>query len=194
MTTTPARAGAALMLSAALASGALAGCAGAGAAATTATNQGGQTGGGSSNSRAHIYDSLEEMVEAADLIVTGTAGAQQVFTDTPGSAMTFTVTTLTVTEVVSPDTTAAAGSTVVVRQITTAPGWTSSEPDAALEEGQDYLLFLVHSSLSGEAAAQYYPVGVVAGIYQADGGAFVRAVPDSGDDLPTTLTPDQLRG
>lgn len=149
------------------------------------------TGGGSSSSR-HYDESLDEMAGYSELIVAGTAGEQQVVTDTAGSSSTVTLTDLAVDEVVRADDTTAPGSTVVVRQITTAKGWTSSEPDAPLEPGERYLLFLVHSRLSGDAAAQLYPVGVVAGIYRADGEAFTRVVPDSGDDLPTTLTADQI--
>lgn len=115
-------------------------------------------------------------------------------TDIAGSTMAFTVTDLAVEDVLRADDATAAGSTVVVRQATTAPGWTSSEPDAPLEPGHRYLLFLVHSGLPGQAAAHFCPVGTVAGIYHAQGGAFTRAAPDSGDDLPTTVTPEQLRG
>lgn len=176
------RGSAALVMAAVVACGGLAGCGGSST-----------SGGGSSSSRARIYDSLEAMVGDSDLVVAGTAGEQRVVTDSAGSAMTFTVTDLAVDTVVRSDDATASGSTVVVRQVTTAKGWTSSEPDAALEPGERYLLFLVHSALPGEAAAQFYPVGVVAGIYRAQGEAFTRLVPDSGDDLPLTLTAEQLR-
>lgn len=192
MRATPRHASAALALAAALAAATLTGGAGAGA---TTTGHSDRTGGGSAGSRAQLY-SLQEMTEAAQVVLTGTAGAQQVLTESAGSAMTTTTTDLVVDEVLhtaAATTSVAAGSTVVVRQTTTAPGWTSSDPEATLEPGQRYLLFLSPSG-QGESADDFYPVGAVAGIYQADAGAFTRAVPDSGDDLPTTLTPEQLRG
>ena len=150
------------------------------------------TGGGSSSSRAHLYSSLEEMTADSDLVLTGTAGAQDVVSDIPGSTIASTVTDLAVTNVLQADDATAPGSTVVVRQMATGSGWFSSGTEAALEPGQRYLLFLVHSGLDGDAAADFYPVGAVAGIYRADGEAFARVVPDSGDDLPATLSADQI--
>ena len=99
----------------------LVGCAGAGVSATDG-------GGGSSLARARIYDSVTEMADDSDLIVSGTAGGQRVVAESPGSAMTSTLTDLAVDDVVLADDATAAGSTVVVRQVTTAEGWTSSEP------------------------------------------------------------------
>lgn len=152
----------------------------------------GTTGGGSASSRARIYSSLEEMTADSDVVLTGTAGTQDEVTDIPGSTLASTVTDLTVDDVLRADDDTAAGSTVVVRQIATGDGWFSGGPEAKLEPGQRYLLFLVHSGLDGEAATDFYPVGAVAGIYRADGEAFTRLVPDSGDDLPSTLSAEQL--
>lgn len=148
--------------------------------------------GGSSSSRAHIYSSLEEITADSDVVLTGTAGTQEEVTDIPGSTLPSTITDLTVDDVLRADDDTATGSTVVMRQISDGEGWFSGEPDAKLEPGQRYLLFLVHSGLDGKAATDFYPVGAVAGIYRADGDLFTREVPDSGDDLPATLTTDQL--
>ena len=133
------------------------------------------------------------MVDDSDLIVVGTAGDQRVGSGDGGSAMTATLTDLAVDDVLSADDATSAGSTATVRQVTTAKGWTSSEPDSALRPGERYLLFLNHSGLPGEAAADLFPVGVVAGIYRAQGDAFTRIAPEGPDDLPMTLTAEQLR-
>ena len=173
------------VVAAAVACAVLAGCAGAGASATT--------GGGSSGSRHHLYGSVAEMLDDSDLVLSGTAGAQRVVAESPGSALASTLTDLAVDDVVRAGDGTTAGSTVVVRQVTTAPGWTSSEPDAPLLPGERYLLFLVRSGLPGDAAAQLYPVGAVAGIYRDDGDGFVRLVPGSGDTLPLSVTAEALR-
>lgn len=172
-----------MALAAVTACGAVAGCGGPGS-----------TGGGSSSSRAQIYDSLDRMADDSALILAGTAGEQRTVTDLEGSSMEFDLTTFTVDDVVRADDGTAAGSTVTVRQVGCPTGYTCSPQDAPLVTGERYLLFLVRSGLPGEAAAQLYPVGVVAGIYRADGDAFTRLVPGSGDTLPLTVTADDLRG
>lgn len=169
------------MVAAVVACGGLARCGGSGT-----------SGGGSASSR-HYYDSLDEMAEYSEVIVAGTASEQQVVTESAGSALTFMLSDLAVDDVVRADDATIPGATVRVRQLTTAKGWASAEDEAPLRPGQRYLLFLVHSALPGDAAADFYPVGVVAGIYLEDGEAFTRLVPDSGDHLPLTLTAEQLR-
>lgn len=175
------RRGATSVLVAVAAAGLLVGCGG-----SRGTN-------GSSGSRVQIYESLDAMVDDSDLVLVGTAGDQRVVSDGEGSAMTSTLTGLTIEDVVRADDATSAGSTATVRQVTTAKGWTSSEPESPLRPGERYLLFLNHSGLPGEASADLFPVGVVAGIYRADGDAFTRIAPDSGDDLPMTLTAEHLR-
>lgn len=175
------RRGAALVAVSVAVGGALAGCGGAS-----------QTS-GSSGSRHRVYESLDAMVDDSDLVLVGTAGDQRVVSDGEGSAMTSTLTDLAVDDVLRADDATSAGSTTTVRQVTTAKGWTSSEPDSPLRPGERYLLFLNHSGLPGRAATDLFPVGVVAGIYRAEGDAFTRIAPDSGDDLPLTLTAEQLR-
>lgn len=79
-----------------------------------------------------------------------------------------------------------------------------------MKTGSNYLLFLVHSGLSGDLASQYYVTGADAGIYLAaatakakvqtgtateqdiSGGTFNRVNNDSGDNLPATLTVDEV--
>ena len=90
-------------------------------------------------------------------------------------------------------------STIEVRQL----GSTDVDqlPAPILEVGQDYLLFLTPTGLSGGAASQFYITGGTAGYYRstagptgdrADAGATFGKVGDEGDTLPTTLTADQI--
>lgn len=125
--------------------------------------------GGSSGSRHRVYESLDAMVADSDLILVGTAGDQRVVTDGGQTPMTATLTDLAVDDVLRTDDATSAGSTATVRQVTAAQGSTSSEPESPLRPGERYLLFLNHSGLPGEAAADLFPVGVVAGIYRAEG-------------------------
>ncbi|MCR2809938.1 MULTISPECIES: hypothetical protein [unclassified Microbacterium] len=58
---------------------------------------------------------------------------------------------------------------------------------SVLQPGQEYLLYLTPSMLSGEEAAHFFITGTVAGAYLREGDDFRRVAADSGDDLPDTI-------
>lgn len=86
------------------------------------------------------------------------------------------------------------GSTIIVRQ-------TGYLEDSLLEDGGTYLFYLVPTGLEGDLADQYYVTGVTAGIYEkvtvdsqsSASDSFVRVAPDSGDELPESLTSKELK-
>lgn len=135
----------------------------------------------SSGSRSTLYDGLDAISADSSAIVVGTVAQQH------GEGST-TVSSVEVANApANPQLGAnlgddgkpvAVGDVVEVRQ--------DAEP--FLEQGVEYLLFLTPSMLPGDAAAQYFVTGAVAGIYARDGGEFRRVVADSGDTLPETIT------
>ena len=135
----------------------------------------------SSGSRHALYESIDELAADSSVVVVGTAGAQHA----DGST---TVSSVEVTNVpANPQlganleagtSSVSVGEVVAVRQ----------EGDSVLSSGEEYLLFLTSSMLPGDAAAQYFVTGAVAGIYQRDGDVFRRVELDSGDQLPETIT------
>ena len=142
---------------------------------------------GSSGSRATLYDSVDGLARDSSVIVVGSVEAQREVT----SADTGTITISTVNVANTPanpalgenlDTEAipvAVGDSVEIRQFAGA---------GILRLGNEYLLFLTPSMLPGEEAAHFYITGAVAGAYQRDGSEFRRLVPESGDELPTTIS------
>ena len=135
----------------------------------------------SSGSRHTLYDSVESIAADSSDIVIGTVQTQGVDGDA-------TVSTVEV-EVASTNPQLGAnlagghgsievGDVIEVRQ----------QGDPLLASGDQYLLFVTPTELSGDAADQYYVTGAVAGIYERDGDGDRRAVIDSGDTLPETIS------
>lgn len=148
-------------------------------------------------SRVAFYDSLEALRADSDAVVVGRVVDQEVADDLePGFHF-----TLTQVEVMDADATSglAAGDTIVVRQV----GGADTPPPANLLGPEDtYLLFLTLSGLDGRLATQFYPTGVVAGIYVAPGidGDMVKSLTftqferDDAEDLPTEITAREALG
>ena len=162
-------------------------------------------------SRAVIYQSLDQLVGDATLVVTGTVtgvATEEALPEDGGPPLT--VFTFAVDESLSPAGLADGlrelglpaeavdkGASINVLQY----GTTAEEAGDAprLEGGQAYLLFLNPTMLPGEHASDYYITGVEAGLYSAQGASvteetiFVSAS-DDGDQLPKELSPADLRG
>jgi hypothetical protein len=141
--------------------------------------------GGSSGSRAELYDSVAGIVADSGLVVVARVVAQ----DTDDQPQDTVVSTVEISERFVPSGLGSGlpagtllpdklGSSIQVRQV--------AEP--YLETGQSYLLFLVPSGLPGDAGGQYFPTGASAGVYQVEGTDFVRGDFTEGDSLPGTLT------
>ncbi len=62
----------------------------------------------------------------------------------------------------------------------------SSRP--LLEMGREYMLWVTPSMLPGDAASQFFITGGNAGLYLRDGDIARRAVSDTGDSLPETIS------
>ena len=148
-------------------------------------------------SRVAFYDSLEALRADSDAVVVGRVIDQEVADDVE-PRFHF---TLSHVEVMDADATSglAAGDTVVVRQV----GGADTPPLTNLLGREDtYLLFLTLSGLDGRLATQFYPTGVVAGIYVAPGIdgdtveslTFTQFERDDEDDLPTELTAREALG
>lgn len=146
-------------------------------------------------SRAELYSSLAELVADSAAVVDVEVQSQEIL-DEDG---TYTLSTVTVVSsfepagLASPSAVAPADE-LVVRQIGSASGPQSSEAATLLEVGEQYLLFLTPTMLDGDAGAQFYVVGVSAGIYRSEDGRYVRMQSDDGDVLPDTLTAADLTG
>lgn len=142
----------------------------------------------SSGSRHELFDSLEAIEAASTLIVVGEVTDQAMDDDV-------TVSTVVVEDSFLPAALATAldiapsppTDTVQVR--TTRPASASSP---ILSAGAAYLLFLTPSMLPGDEADQFFVTGADAGIYAADGDAFVHG-PFDGDVLPETLRREDLQ-
>jgi len=128
---------------------------------------------GSSGSRHELYDSLDGLVAASEVIVTGTV-TQQVGSGT-------TISTVEVGEALLPSGFGTA--TITVREL----------GPPVLAVGDEYLLFLVPTELQGVPADEYFVTGAQAGIYRSDDDAWVRALTDTGDTLPERITLDDVR-
>lgn len=138
--------------------------------------------GGGSGSRAVLYDSIEALASDSTAIVVGAVVDQRADGDA-------TISTLDVLSAPSSPQLGAnapeaepvsVGDTVDVRQDP------SSRP--LLKTGKEYMLWVTPTMLPGDAASQFFITGSNAGLYLVDGDIARRAVTDSGDDLPDTIT------
>ena len=170
---------------------------------TTAQTSGNATTSKGEISRVKMYDSVKAITDDSDLVVVGTVADQKVVQDIDNETD-FTLSTVKVITTKKGD---AGDETVVVRQTGSTKNQTAG---AMMETGSTYLLFLVHSGLAGDLASQYYVTGADAGIYLApatakakaqtgtateqdiSGETFNRVNSDSGDNLPATLTVDEV--
>ena len=159
---------------------------------------------GVSGSRATLYSNLSLLVADSSTVVAGEAVSSVPRNDDDGLPTTYV--TIRVGEVFDPATLgdnlppelleAAAkadvreGAEVFVKQYGSADSPGEFPP---LELNDRYLLFLVPTLQDGDDPATFYVVGASAGIYAADGTAFTRAYPQSGDTLPAELTTADLR-
>ena len=84
----------------------------------------------------------------------------------------------------------AAGDEIVIRQVEVDLEEASSP---IMSVGRRYLVFLTPSMLNGEKGAQFYVTGASAGVYSAEGAAFVHGPFEEGDRLPERLTAEDLR-
>lgn len=146
----------------------------------------------SNMSRVMIYDSLAALASDSELIITGVVGGSHVAHDIDDT-LPFAIHDIDVKQTLK----GSSSSTVVVRQTG------GSGPDI-LKDGQHVLLFLVQSGLDGDLAEQYYPVGVNAGIYLLNGEPgllglgdddldYIRLVVGTGDDIPVTVSLDDVK-
>ena len=170
---------------------------------TTAQTSGNATTSKGEISRVKMYDSVKAITDDSDLVIVGTVANQRVVQDIDDETD-FTLSTVKVITTKKGD---AGDETVVVRQTGSTKNQTAG---AMMKTGSTYLLFLVHSGLSGDLASQYYVTGADAGIYLASatakakaqtgtateqdisGETFNRVNSDSGDNLPATLTVDEV--
>ncbi|WP_345800856.1 hypothetical protein AAIB33_15495 [Microbacterium sp. AZCO] len=135
----------------------------------------------SSGSRATLYDGIDALAADSSAIVIGTVTAQHTEDDA-------TVSTVEVDNAPSnpqlaahlddPGTPVAVGDAIDVREI----------GDPLLTVGEEYLLFVTPTMLTGPAASDYYVTGAHAGVYIRDGEVMRRVVTDTGDDLPETIS------
>ena len=170
---------------------------------TTAQTSGNATTSKGEISRVKMYDSVKAITDDSDLVIVGTVADQRVVQDIDDETD-FTLSTVKVITTKKGD---AGDETVIVRQTGSTKNQTAG---AMMKTGSTYLLFLVHSGLSGDLASQYYVTGADAGIYLApatakakaqtgtateqdiSGETFNRVNSDSGDNLPATLTVDEV--
>lgn len=89
------------------------------------------------------------------------------------------------------------GATVFVRQFGSPE--MIEVPAPLLEPGRDYILFLRPTELGGKSRGEFYVTGGVAGIFRQDPGSarsavptYVRAEPSSGDNLPASISIDDV--
>lgn len=155
---------------------------------------------GSDMSRVKVYQSVEQLADDSDAIIIGDVQSTAVTRDID-DVTDFTLASVLVKEVAKGD--LAPSDDITVRQ--------TGADAPQLSEGDTVMLFLVHSGLDGELAGHYYITGATAGMYEADPLAevlqaddsendgiqsntqFERVDKDSGDDLPMTLTMDDIR-
>lgn len=174
-----------------------------GSSGTTAQTSGNATTSKGEISRVKMYDSVKAITDDSDLVIVGTVADQKVVQDIDDETD-FTLSTVKVITTKKGD---AGDKTVVVRQTGSTKNQTAG---AIMKTGSTYLLFLVRSGLSGDLASQYYVTGADAGIYLAaatakakvqtgtateqdiSGETFNRVNNGSGDNLPATLTVDEV--
>lgn len=159
-----------------------------------------------SQSRVRIYESMVELEDDSPLIITGEISRTSVIRDID-DITDFTLLDVKVSQTLKG--TVNSGS-IIVRQTG------SSEQGSAetlLQTGDVVMLFLTPTDLPGEQSSQYYVTGATAGVYRVTddtqqswnvlrsqhGNAsdawqpvFERVNVDSGDELPSELTPAQV--
>lgn len=148
-------------------------------------------------SRVTFYDSVEELKADSDAVVVGRVVDQEVADDIE-EGFHFTLSHVEVMEA-DAESGLAAGDTIVVRQV----GGEDTPPMTDLLGREDtYLLFLTLTGLDGKLATQYYPTGVVAGIYVAPGvssgksasATFTQFERDELDNLPSEISAQDVLG
>lgn len=159
-----------------------------------------------SQSRVRIYESMVELEDDSPLIITGEISRTSVIRDID-DITDFTLLDVKVSQTLKG--TVNSGS-IIVRQTGSAE---QGSAETLLQTGDVVMLFLTPTDLPGEQSSQYYVTGATAGVYRvADdtqqswnvlrsqhGNAsdawqpvFERVNVDSGDELPSELTPAQV--
>lgn len=159
-----------------------------------------------SQSRVRIYESMVELEDDSPLIITGEISRTSVIRDTD-DITDFTLLDVKVSQTLKG--TVNSGS-IIVRQTGSAE---QGNAETLLQTGDVVMLFLTPTDLPGEQSSQYYVTGATAGVYRVTddtqqswnvlrsqhGNAsdawqpvFERVNVDSGDELPSELTPAQV--
>ena len=143
--------------------------------------------GGQSGSRHTLYDDLDSLARDSSAIVVGSVRDQREETSAGFSS------TISTVEVTNSPANPSLGSNLDSGAVPIAVGEViqvrqdGPEP-SVLHPGQEYLLYLTPSMLSGEESTHYFITGAVAGAYVRNGDQFTRVAIDSGDQLPDTIT------
>lgn len=159
-----------------------------------------------SQSRVRIYESMVELEDDSPLIITGEISRTSVIRDID-DITDFTLLDVKVSQTLKG--TVNSGS-IIVRQTGSAE---QGSAGTLLQTGDVVMLFLTPTDLPGEQSSQYYVTGATAGVYRVTddtqqswnvlrsqhGNAsdawqpvFERVNVDSGDELPSELTPAQV--
>lgn len=159
-----------------------------------------------SQSRVRIYESMVELEDDSPLIITGEISRTSVIRDID-DITDFTLLDVKVSQTLKG--TVNSGS-IIVRQTGSAE---QGSAETLLHTGDVVMLFLTPTDLPGEQSSQYYVTGATAGVYRVTddtqqswnvlrsqhGNAsdawqpvFERVNVDSGDELPSELTPAQV--
>lgn len=159
-----------------------------------------------SQSRVRIYESMVELEDDSPLIITGEISRTSVIRDID-DITDFTLLDVKVSQTLKG--TVNSGS-IIVRQTGSAE---RGSAETLLQTGDVVMLFLTPTDLPGEQSSQYYVTGATAGVYRVTddtqqswnvlrsqhGNAsdawqpvFERVNVDSGDELPSELTPAQV--
>ena len=159
-----------------------------------------------SQSRVRIYESMVELEDDSPLIITGEISRTSVIRDID-DITDFTLLDVKVSQTLKG--TVNSGS-IIVRQTGSAE---QGSAETLQQTGDVVMLFLTPTDLPGEQSSQYYVTGATAGVYRVTddtqqswnvlrsqhGNAsdawqpvFERVNVDSGDELPSELTPAQV--
>lgn len=159
-----------------------------------------------SQSRVRIYESMVELEDDSPLIITGEISRTSVIRDID-DITDFTLLDVKVSQTLKG--TVNSGS-IIVRQTGSVE---QGSAETLLQTGDVVMLFLTPTDLPGEQSSQYYVTGATAGVYRVTddtqqswnvlrsqhGNAsdawqpvFERVNVDSGDELPSELTPAQV--
>ena len=159
-----------------------------------------------SQSRVRIYESMVELEDDSPLIIAGEISRTSVIRDID-DITDFTLLDVKVSQTLKG--TVNSGS-IIVRQTGSAE---QGSAETLLQTGDVVMLFLTPTDLPGEQSSQYYVTGATAGVYRVTddtqqswnvlrsqhGNAsdawqpvFERVNVDSGDELPSELTPAQV--